>query len=196
MYALQELQLLIMEDKAMLLRIKRLTFVSLILFFSSSQAAHALIINTSIGSYEMSTVFGSYESERSILESQPWWNNITLANEFTTQTGDLLGLPNSTNFQEVSFIGPFFTYGLSELGFGSSRFIGCVFQTNVVCFNPSDFTSPPALVPTDSNIEFTFAIATQVTTQPVSEPSIGFLFGISLIMLAFFSRKKRASGQT
>ena len=179
----------------MLLKIKRLTFVLLILFFSSNQAAHALIIDSSIGSYEMGTVFGSYESERAILESQPWWNNITLAEEFTTLTGDLLGLPTPTTFQGIPFIGPFFTYGLSELGFGSSRFIGCVLQTNVICFNPSDFTSPPSLVPTDSNIEFTFAIATQVTTESVSEPTTGLLFGISLIMLAFCTRKQRALNQ-
>jgi hypothetical protein len=187
----------------MLLKYKRFTFVLLILFFSSSQAAHAfiiesyelpLIIDTSVGSYEMSTIFGSYESERAILESQPWWNNITLTEEFTTLTGLLLGLPNPTSFQGTPFIGPFFTYGLSEFSFGGGRFKGCVLQTNVVCFNPEVF-GPGALVPTDSNFEFTFAIATPITTESVPEPTTGLLFGISLMMLIFSSRKKKALNQ-
>ena len=176
----------------MFLKIKRLTFILLMLFFSSSQAVHALIIDTSIGSYEMSTAFGSYESERAVLESQPWWNNITLTEEFTTLTDDLLGLPNPNGFRGNPFVGPIFTYGLTESIFGQPQFIGCVLNTDVTCFNPIDFTSPPSPFPNGTFIEFTFAIATPVTTEPVPEPTTGLLFGISLMMLIFSSRKKRA----
>lgn len=182
----------------MLLKYKRFTFVLLILFFSSSQAAHAyifdafiiesyelpLIIDTSVGSYEMGTVFGSYESETKILESQPWWNNITLAEEFTTLTGDLLGLPNL-----AGDVGPAFASGISTIIDSNGErdlLSGCaLIFGNVGCItNALELTT-----------EFHFAIASRRTTESVSEPTTGLLFGLSLIMLVFSSRTRRALNQ-
>ena len=185
----------------MLLKYKHFTFLLLILFFSSSQAAHAyifdafiiesyelpLIIDTSVGSYEMSTIFGSYESERAVLESQPWWNNITLTEEFTSLTSDLLGYPNtipeSDPFPAIQ-VGPAFAAGINPIIDSDGErdsLSGCALvNIDIVCFPHVELTA-----------EFDFAIATQVTTEPVSEPATGLLFAISLIMLIFTNRKNK-----
>lgn len=175
----------------MLLKFKRFTLISLFLFFSSSQVAHALIINTSIGSYEISTIFGSYESQSTILESQPWWDSLVLAEEFTTITGDLLGFPNSVPqdpFPPIQ-VGPAFAASIVPIILGDGEIdslSGCaLINTDVSCF-PSGV---------GLTAEFDFAIANRITTQSVSEPTTSLLFGMSLITLILSSLKRKTSNK-
>jgi len=189
----------------MLLKFKRFTLISLFLFFSSSQAAHAiiidsfiiesfepiLIIDTSIGSYEISTIFGSYESQSAILENQPWWDNLALAEEFTTVIGDLLGFPNSVPQDPLPpiLVGPAFAAGIVPIILGDGEvdtLSGCaLINTDISCF-PSGI---------GLTAELDFAIASRITTQSISEPATGLLFGMSLIALILSSRKRKASEQ-
>ncbi|MBU3070768.1 hypothetical protein KOI40_13130 [Aestuariicella sp. G3-2] len=61
--------------------------------------SHALLITTSIGDYEVSTITGSFNTYITELENTAWMNNETLALEFSTAVTPLLGDP-----------GPFFLF--------------------------------------------------------------------------------------
>ncbi len=56
--------------------------------------AHAVLIDTSIGQYEVTTVLTRFNDSESLLKSQVWWENVPLAEEFATLTALVFGTPN------------------------------------------------------------------------------------------------------
>ena len=56
--------------------------------------ANALLVNSSIGSFNVTTVLTSFNASESLLKSQVWWENVPLAEEFATLVGTAFGTPN------------------------------------------------------------------------------------------------------
>ena len=83
-------------------------FALTLLLFSVCVPAHAVLITTSIGKYDV-TLFpeDTYTNLKDTLDDQPWWNDPTLATEFASLVGDLLG----TNCCGQGHLGPYFATG-------------------------------------------------------------------------------------
>jgi hypothetical protein len=73
-----------------------------LLFVIPAYANAGLIVDTSVGKYDVSTITTSFSSSSSLLSSQAWFGDQTLAEEFAGLVGTNLGLPNG------GFFGPFF----------------------------------------------------------------------------------------
>lgn len=73
------------------------------------EPAAAFVLNTSIGSYDVTTFTGSQAANASSYAlpanggAMPWWGNRLLATEFSLLLGNALGVPNSGT-------APFFAY--------------------------------------------------------------------------------------
>ncbi|MBO1051358.1 MAG: hypothetical protein HEQ25_09525 [Dolichospermum sp. DET73] len=69
----------------------------------SMSPAQAIIFNVNGTDYDVTTVTTSYNADSTLLQSQPWWGNATLASQFASTVQQ--GLPGS-----FSSSGPFFAY--------------------------------------------------------------------------------------
>ena len=69
----------------------RSALLALFLVLLSPAAANAVLISTSAGDFEVTTVEGTFEDFEDLLTSQVWWDDLDLALEFAGQ--NLLGLP-------------------------------------------------------------------------------------------------------
>ncbi|MEM9317326.1 MAG: hypothetical protein AAGA95_22190, partial [Pseudomonadota bacterium] len=56
--------------------------------------AQAIIISTSVGDYEISTVETDFSDYEDVFEMQVWWGDVALAEEFATLTNSFFGTPN------------------------------------------------------------------------------------------------------
>ncbi|MDJ0789091.1 MAG: PEP-CTERM sorting domain-containing protein [Myxococcota bacterium] len=77
------------------MRALRLLFVALLVTLPLH--AHAIVISTSIGDYEVTPLTGSFDTVSPTLMSQVWWGNALLAGEFRSGLGGGLGFPNVTD---------------------------------------------------------------------------------------------------
>lgn len=67
--------------------------------------------------YNITTSTTSFDNNQSLLQSQPWWGNIALAQQFTAAIGGSLGFP----YVYGDFYGPFFAYAVQtscDIDFG------------------------------------------------------------------------------
>jgi hypothetical protein len=73
--------------------------------------ANAMLIDTSIGQYDVTTVTGEYSVYADLLQSQVWWNDIDLATEFLSLTAGYneLGFPNADGNET-----PLYAYDYSD----------------------------------------------------------------------------------
>ncbi len=106
--------------------------------------ANAAIFNVGGINYDVTTIDTSFNASSSLLQSQPWWGNETLATTFAATVADSLGLPNF-----FGSFGPYFAYSLDND------------RVNAKAFDSTDVNA-------DINSTFTFATATAVnpTTVP------------------------------
>lgn len=78
---------------------------TLLLLFFWSTGANAVLISSSVGDFDVTT---EVDFDLAFAEAQPWWLSATLADEFATLVGNMLGAAvNPVIFPEL---GPAFLY--------------------------------------------------------------------------------------
>ncbi|MBT5815864.1 MAG: VPDSG-CTERM sorting domain-containing protein [Opitutales bacterium] len=146
--------------------------VALLLFICSAPAVKAVSINITgqgaiDGTWEVTTVSGTFNSLQDPLSSQVWWGNSGFAGIFTGKVGSSFGSPNDV---WGSQFGPFFAYAYYE-GVDLAYFNG----GNVV-------DSPDSWDPDNS---WTWGIASRVPDTG----STAALLGVGVFVLAAARRR-------
>jgi PEP-CTERM motif len=138
---------------------------------------NAILIATSVGSYDVSTVFTSYSSSPLLLESQVWWGSRDLPFEFAALTGDSLGFPNSLPglFPESDPVPAGAAFGYIALEDADLLFAAARSQGN----GENNFFL-------DLHFPYVYAIATAVP-----EPGTLSLFAAGLVAFVVMRRRKR-----
>lgn len=132
-----------------------LGLASLYQLTSSINAQAATFKVPGFGDYDITTVTTSYDANKALLESQPWWGSALAASTFASTVGGSLGFPLGS--------GPFFRYSgtvFSGTGFASPNFY-------------TYFPFPISSVingQQSPNISVVYAVATPATST-VPEPS-------------------------
>lgn len=85
-----------------------LTLVAMICFFAGTSRADNITVTVDGTEYFVTTITGTFTDNMAELESAPWWNNQTLAQEIATAVMDDIGTPNEFNGQEGG--GPVFAW--------------------------------------------------------------------------------------
>ena len=128
----------------------------------------ALVIDSSAGRFDITPLDTSFGTDSSLLQSQIWWQDKTLAEEFATLVNTELGRNSA-----LSLVGPFFAFDL----FTSGNIPGVrvtswqFFSGPLIEFNPADVARR------------TYAIARPV---PAPEPA-----SIALIALGLLAIRRR-----
>ena len=138
--------------------------------------AHAVLITTSIGDYEITTVEGTFTALSSTLLAQPWAESFSLAFEFAGLVQDSFGVVN------VGDRGPYFGHTMGITNFQAATW--CTSTTSAVSCVP----------PVVQNVSTNFATSrVWAVAEPVSvpEPSTLGLLGAGLLVL--FMRRKRVA---
>jgi hypothetical protein len=140
----------------------------------AGQAHAGMIIDTSVGKYEVSTIFASFDAAENVLESQVWCctNGVARAAEFASLVGGSLGFPNGG---ALGPFGPLFAFStihifVSSVAF-SQTFDCCFIVPSSIFFNP-----------------LTYAIA-----QPVPEPSAPSLLAAGVLGLVLLRLRRRTT---
>jgi hypothetical protein len=119
--------------------------------------------------YEVSTITTGFDVSSSLLESQVWWENPTLAEAFTTAVGQSLGASFS---QAVETAGPLFDYDENS--------------SEVFAYASYNNTTTPYTVSNGGigQYPFTFAIATPVP-ESAANPALLAAAGLFVIWRAW-----------
>jgi hypothetical protein len=143
-----------------------------LIFIGSVFQAHATIISTSVGDYNIETILCTFNDTvcQEILDDQVWWGNSTLAEEFSDEVGSFFGSINP--FPSTLFT-VYFAFGASSTSSGLAS--GC--ELALGCHD--NLTSAV-------NDRY-WATATQVS---VPEPSTVSLILVILSGLIFVRRKR------
>ena len=133
--------------------------------------ARALTVSVSVGgnTYNLTTLSGAYSGNVSLLQSQDWWGNSSLANQLATAVGGQLGAPNN-----ASSFGPMFAY---EYDSGYDFVVGPTYNT-ALSQVATDYYSGGQLTG--------FAIASSPSQVPGPLPLFGAMAGYGM------SRRLRA----
>ena len=154
--------------------------------------AQALVISTSIGQYDVTTVTGSWNTLQNQLRTQPWFtgdlnpatpdNDSALAVEFAGLINDDLGLPNLASFA------PFFAFGTNTPITGSStpNDVGYGVYSQFFPLGTAGLIGSSLL-----DTPFTWAVATPVTAIPTPALLPG-LIGMGVAVL----RKRKGEAAT
>ena len=131
--------------------------------FASVSPAEAIMFTVNGTNYDVTTVTTTYDANTSLLQSQPWWGNQTLAEQFASTV--LQGLPGT-----VPNKGPRFVY---STGFFSDPFSG---DFTFINYSVYDTTANPLVYSSVSGISsnYVYATATEATPVPFDfDPSFG-----------------------
>ncbi|WP_413171632.1 hypothetical protein [Anabaena azotica] len=131
---------------------------------SSASPAQALVFNVGGTNYDVTTVTGTYNDLATTLQSQVWWGNSALAQQFAQTVNIQLGLPN------ISEASPFFAYGETSGEPNIWYFSDEILQTQL-----------------QAGTEWTYATATPDASVPfdipggATMPTVGSLFALALM---------------
>lgn len=131
-----------------------------------------LIIDSSVGKYEISTITGTFDDNSAFLMDQVWWDKGALAAEFAGLVGDSFGVVN------YGLDGPWFAWAIDT---------DSITAASYYITNPSGPEVLPDIKP-PSDIDGTFAYATPVNAVPL--PAAAWLFGSALLGLGAIKRRK------
>ena len=84
--------------------LKKIIAVGLLATAFSMSANATLIVDSSVGKYEVSTITGTFADNSALLMSQVWWGNEALAAEFAGLVADAFGLPNGRGIAAPYFL--------------------------------------------------------------------------------------------
>jgi len=145
--------------------------------------SHALLVDTSVGRYDVTTVTGSFNDHAALLRSQVWFGDPGLAEEFASLVGIRLG----SYFDYASKPhGPTFSYLAEATAFPT------LFDMQSKFFS-ADPANPGAVYTVffgSTTPGFTFAVA-----APVPEPAAAALLFGGLALLGLVGQaRRRASG--
>jgi len=145
---------------------------------------NAIVVNSSIGMYDVTTVSGTFSEHSATLQQQVWWGNESLAYEMMSLSEgfDGLGYPNvgyneSPYFAYADFIVPpdDISVAVWTTATGCTESVSCrAFQDEIdgICFP-------------DSGYPCVWGVA-----QPVPVPPALWLFGFGLLGLVGVARRK------
>ncbi len=156
------------------------TFLALVAVLLSPMAANADLITTSVGTYDVTTIVGTFSDLMSTLMGQVWWEDETLATEFAGLTQGFLGISalNSPIFgRDLSAL---FAVCNNECLLNTEG--GFPIQGSVYAFNLTSAVLGFAI----DNRSAEYAITTRVP-----EPGTLALFGIGLAALGLSRRRKK-----
>jgi len=158
----------------------------LALFIVVPLSANAVLIDTSIGTYEVTYVFSfGFGLGEDRDKNQPWHGDQQLAVEFATLVGDSLGFLNSLPSLEQGC--PAFGAACGDYGPYFAR--NQIFTHQVVTV--SQYQDGRVLTFLEYGLDrANWAIATKVTSIP--EPGTLSLFGAGLLALGFLRRRRAA----
>lgn len=129
----------------------------------------AFLCGDNAGTYEVSTITGTFNDNADLLVSQPWWGDELFAMEMTRLTGSDLGLE------------PLFAWAFDDL---AGLLLIATFYIPPTPDNP--FPDVGTRFPSTSNIN-TYAVAARVP-----EPGTLGIMGAGLFALGFMRRKRAA----
>lgn len=144
---------------------------ALLVMLLTPVASHAIPIDTSIGRYEVTTVLTGFNEAESLLKSQVWWENVSLAEEFAALVGDAFGTPNLGLYSPFFWVSDMDTTGPCA-GIGE-RYSGVFWDGRAGRVSPVCAASAPVG-------PFTFAVANPIA---VAEPATWALLLLGIIGL-------------
>ena len=123
-----------------------LTFA--LLTFAFASVANAIPVTVNSVEYDITTITTTFDSDSTLLMSQPWWLNAELASQLAEAVGYDLGTPNV--YDPLAF-GPYFAYTLQRQ-----------LPPIVVYSKAFPYTSANDVVATGSGDPTTYAIVARV----------------------------------
>jgi hypothetical protein len=148
---------------------------------ASAAAANAATFTVNGTDYDVTTVSGNFISDFSLraqLQSQVWWGNQSLAQQFARTVGSSLGFVND------DFFGPFFAYGVRVTPNG-----------DILSADQYGFSRIGSISSLITQQNATYAIATPITpTTPQSVPEPGATIPVAVVsLIALGALKSRKS---
>ena len=153
---------------------KIITAIIICYLYFGASIGHAALVTVGGTTYDVATLSGSFSDNSAQLQSQVWWGDDVLAEEFAIELGDALGTTTYQSGPLLFIFGPLFAYATD----GSE-------ETDIFGWDDLANQVTGLSVGGYEDRVITFAIASQVPL-----PAAAWLFGSALLGLAAVKRKK------